>query len=472
VADRLAPVVDHPQRGSIGRAGRARAIGDLLVDRARVLEPWVLIGDDHEVGELGGGAPHRRPLGRVALPRRAEDDDEPAGRQRSKDVEHLAQRVLGMRVVDDDGEGLAGLHPRHPARHARRRSQRERSVMDVQAERLDHAEGRERVQHVEPARHPDPHPPVPARRLEVEGRAGRIGTQVAGPQIGLRVDPVGDDPVAGPIPEVGERRVVGVQDRDRGLLHQPRLRRTICLERAVELEVLARQVGHHADREAAVPRPLQRQPVRGRLHHHAVVAGLDHAGEERLELERLGRGAAVEVRLELVEDAGEDGADLPGVPAAGPQHLRGKGGDRRLAVGAGHTDDGEPLGRAAIPGVGGIGQGTTRPVDHQLRDRCVGELPLHHQADGTALDGLRGEVVPVDVHAGNGEEERARLHLPRVVGKRADLADRDADHPVRRDHVGQRTEAHAALGAHRGTGRRVRRARSQPRMMPVAWRSR
>ena len=127
----------------------------------------------------------------------------------------------------------------------------------------------------------------------MEARAGRVGLQVAGAEVGLGVDGVGDDAIAGPLAEVAEAGVVGVEDGDRRLLDQERLGRAVVLERAVELEMLAGHRRHHADVEAAVARPLQRQPVRRGLHDDAVVAGRDHPGQQLLELERLRRRVAL-----------------------------------------------------------------------------------------------------------------------------------------------------------------------------------
>ena len=46
----------------------ARAVGDGLVDEARILQPGVLVGDDGDVGQLGTGTAHGRSLGGIPLP--------------------------------------------------------------------------------------------------------------------------------------------------------------------------------------------------------------------------------------------------------------------------------------------------------------------------------------------------------------------------------------------------------------------
>ena len=267
-----------------------------------------------------------RPIGSrlvgIALPCRSEHGDQPAGGDRPQHLEHLAQRVGGVGVVDDDRERLTRVDPLHAAGHAGRDVERQRRVMDVESQRLDHRQCGERVRDVEASRQTDADGTVPARRLEVEAGAVRIRREVAGAKVGLGVDGVGDDPTARPLSEVAEAGIVGVEDGNRRLLDQARLGGAIVLDRAVELEMLAGHRRHHADVEAAVPRPLQGQPVRRGLQDDAVVAGGDHPRQQRLELEGLGRRVALGVELEVVEDAGEDGPDLAGMPAARPTASR------------------------------------------------------------------------------------------------------------------------------------------------------
>ncbi len=83
----------------------------------------------------------------------------------------------------------------------------------------------------------------------------------------------------------------------------------------------------------------------------------------------------------------------------------------------------------------------------------AGQLVFHHDRQRPARDRLRHVVMAVHVDARDGEEERARLDRPRVVGQAADLAHRQADHPLRPDLVGQLPERHAPRLAHRSVGR-------------------
>ena len=242
-----------------------------------------------------------------------------------------------------------------------------------------------------------------------------------------------------------------------------RLRRAIRLDGSVELEVLARHRRHHRDVEPAVARPSQRQRMGRGLHHDAVVAGVDHAREQLLQLERLRRRVAVIVRNDLVEDPDLDRPDLARMPSAAPQHLRGQGDHGRLAVSARYPDDGQLVARSAEPRIGGVGKGIPAVRHHQLRDamhpRALARPPPRSRRSRWLRRRSRARQ--------HGRPERRRtacpgVDAPRVVCQRRDLPDRDADHPFGADDVSQCPKSHA----HR------RNPRSQPRAMPVAARSR
>ncbi len=47
--------------------------------------------------------------------------------------------------------------------------------------------------------------------------------------------------------------------------------------------------------------------------------------------------------------------------------------------------------------------------------RHLGVLARRQNGDSARLHGLRDERVPVDMHARNGDEQRPRLHLARIV---------------------------------------------------------
>ncbi|GAA3366405.1 hypothetical protein GCM10020366_69950 [Saccharopolyspora gregorii] len=81
--------------------------------------------------------------------------------------------------------------------------------------------------------------------------------------------------------------------------------------------MVLREVGERADGEPGATDAAEREGVAGDLHRHVRDAVLDHDGQQRLQIGRLGRGeGAVEA---FPGDAGLDGADQPGGVPGGPQ---------------------------------------------------------------------------------------------------------------------------------------------------------
>ena len=61
-----------------------------------------------EVAQPRRDRAHQRALGAIAIAAAAEDRDDPAGRQRTRGLEQVLERVVGVRVVDDDADVVAG----------------------------------------------------------------------------------------------------------------------------------------------------------------------------------------------------------------------------------------------------------------------------------------------------------------------------------------------------------------------------
>ena len=102
-----------PSRAELDRArdrGRAvrldldvadRAGDDRVDDRLRILAARIVVRDDHDVGELGGDAPHLRPLLAVAVAAAAEDAEHAPGRELARRAQQRLERDRLVRVVDD-----------------------------------------------------------------------------------------------------------------------------------------------------------------------------------------------------------------------------------------------------------------------------------------------------------------------------------------------------------------------------------
>ena len=107
VPDRRAAVgdLDHLRRLRRPAAGPGQ---DLAADRRGILAARVVVGDDDQIGQLGGDPAHRRPLAGVALATGAEHHRQPAVRPQ-QGGQHRAQRARLVGVVDQREKILAAV---------------------------------------------------------------------------------------------------------------------------------------------------------------------------------------------------------------------------------------------------------------------------------------------------------------------------------------------------------------------------
>ncbi len=85
---------------------------DFGEDRARIFGARIVAGGDDEVASLARGVAHLGALGAVAIAAAAEERDDAAAGfrgQLARESDEVAQRVVGVRVVDDHGKGLARI---------------------------------------------------------------------------------------------------------------------------------------------------------------------------------------------------------------------------------------------------------------------------------------------------------------------------------------------------------------------------
>src|SRR5581483_2470826 len=111
--DRLPPVRDHL---IIGRR-RSEPGFDLPDDRERLLAPGVVGGQNRFPAQPGRDGPHLGTLPPVPVSAAAEYGDDPARREIADRLKEALQRVLGMGIIDDDGEVLTEIDLLEPARN-------------------------------------------------------------------------------------------------------------------------------------------------------------------------------------------------------------------------------------------------------------------------------------------------------------------------------------------------------------------
>ena len=197
----------------------------------------------------GRGGAHGRPLGGVAVAAAAEHHEHPACGGLAGRRQGLGQAVGRVGVVDDHGEGLAGVDRLEAAGHRRggRRARRPRWRRRCRAATAA-VGGREGVGHVEPAAEAAGAPRWPRQReAGVVGRHDRRrGRRPARRQRRDRRGVEEERPWGSSTVHHAELAEIG--------LEQARLGREVALLGAVEVEVVAAEVGEHGHGEARARR--------------------------------------------------------------------------------------------------------------------------------------------------------------------------------------------------------------------------
>ena len=214
----------------------------------------------------------------------------------------------------------------------------------------------------------------------------------------------------------------------------------VVVEVGVEVEVVVRQVGEAGGGEPGAVDPVHHQGVGRHLDGGQPHAGVDHAGQQSLELGGL-RGRPL-ARNDLPGDASADRADHARRDAGGAGDVLQQKGRRRLAVGAGDAEH-RQLRRRLAPG-GGRHRAHRRP--HR------GDPHLGHRQPERALDqqgrrpgghGGRSVVVAVGGRARDAAEEVAGADSPAVVRDRCDLGARISPQLEHVDRVEELVEQQA-----------------------------
>ncbi len=185
---------------------------------------------------------------------------------------------------------------------------------------------------------------------------------------------------------------------------EPPLGLEVLLQRAVQVEVILREVREDERVETNPTEPPERRAVRGRFDRGAPVPRVEHLPKETLKLDRLGCGERRATLLAADDPA--HGPDQSGPAIRGVEHRVQQEGRRRLAVRPRHADDVELLRRLPEEHVSGDSHGGAYVLDDELRNVDV-EQPLDHESDGAPFDRLPREIVTVDPFSGDTEEERS-----------------------------------------------------------------
>ena len=199
---------------------------------------------------------------------------------------------------------------------------------------------------------------------------------------------------------------------------EPLLGGEVVLHVAVEVQVVAGQIGPHGDIEPEAGDALHHQPGGGHLHDGDGAAALLQLGEQRRQLGRLegGVGRGLPASGQAEPQRPEDPRDLPG--GDGDRRHQVAGG--ALAVGAGDAHHLEPLVGPTGQLPGGQGHAAAGGVAAEPGQIAAGVAVGQHR-HRTARDGLVKVLKTVVAQAGQGGEEVARADRLGAVGDCGDL---------------------------------------------------
>ena len=420
MGDRFGAVLEHVDFVVTDCAGK-----HLRDDEVGWLVARVVAGDDDAVGKPRRQRAHHRPLGSVAVAAAAEQAPEPAAAldgQWAQRLQRFLERVGRVRIVDHDlgdrrparvgrcgmssgGRGRpACVEPACPARidldpdalHAARHRRHGRAgsggFVQRDPERAQDADDDEQIRGVVVADQGRGDSGFRATFAQIEGQALRLVANPFGAQPCRAAHRHGPNVDAGPCQRCRQSLALRIVDVDDGRA-QPgpgeelRLGLPVGRHVAVVVEMVLREVGERGDGDARSRQAMLGQSDRRRLDSADGEAACREVGEDALQGDRLGRRQA----------GRHDSLHRLARPAAGPpqgrprplggqrtqrawgltdpqrahhgrpladraQRLRDPPRCRRLAVGAGDSDDIDPLAGPAVEVAGDLAGGRLQPL--------------------------------------------------------------------------------------------------------------
>ena len=192
------------------------------------------------------------------------------------------------------------------------------------------------------------------------------------------------------------------------------------LESAVIVEVVAGEVGEKCAFEVQTADAVLMNGVRRAFHEGIIAAGFDHFGQKRVERDRIGGG--VGGFHGAIVDIVAHRRDQSHFIAQTAVELIEHGGNRRLAVGAGHADEAK-FARGVAVKTGGDRADQTFGVGHANEGEGVRSFDglAHQNGGGSVLNGLVHKRVAVGLGAFDGHKEETRADTAGVNGNAGDV---------------------------------------------------
>src|SRR6185437_7393074 len=324
--------------------GLADAGDDLLDDRGRALAARVVAGDDDEVAGFRSRQAHLLTLGAVAVAATAEEGNDTAAVDTNAVASkrnEIAESIVGVRVVNDDAEACAfrACYDLEAAGNLAQRRSRTCDLFERQAASESGAHGREEVIDIHAAAQWRLNGDRSVGSDEVE--AGVTHCEV---QVGRKVRRVRRIKsiahqlnICRWIEHLCGVGIILVDDgdprrRSTDTRKDLRLRTRVGFHRAVEVEVVLREVGEDRDIYRQAPDTFLFERMRAHLHHGLSAPGLHAFSKNRIDVAAFRSGVVGGTNLS--RDVGLDRAEQNALAADAREKLFEEKGRGRLAVGS------------------------------------------------------------------------------------------------------------------------------------------
>ena len=334
----------------VANAARLQSRLDLGQNRQRLLGAGIVACGDHKVASLPRGLAHLGTLGAVAVAAAAEERDHAAAglrRHLAGKGGQIAQGVVGVGVVHNHREGLAGIDGLKAAGNGLEAGNEFDQIGKRHATRMGRGEGGQQVENVHLAGETRDDFGRAGRGFEFEHRAGGRERMGGGAPVAL-ANSVGPDLSAGlrcRVSQFGSARVMRVDHGnarsriDRAVKEQS-LGGKVLLHRLVVIEVVAGEIGEDSHIEVDPGGAALIKGVAGNFGDQLGGSAGYSLGHKFKQISRLGggvNGRAHFARHVVLDGANENGLARCGVEQRLDQKCRG-----RLAIGSRNPRGREP----------------------------------------------------------------------------------------------------------------------------------
>lgn len=423
---------------------------DGIIDDGEWIFGARIVGGEHnEIAALASSIAHQRAFGAIAISTAAEERNDPSllawartgGAARasiwtfirtmrdeiSSECGEVAERVIGVRVVNHHREGLSAIDLLKTAGNVGESSDSFNDRFGGAVARIGRRGGGEHIVDIHSADQWGPDCDVARRHCHLKATAASCEMERLGVEVS-RGKAIGEHDGTVPLRLLQKLSAVLVVHIENGgarrtgaaALEQNLLGAEVVIHGAVVVEMIASEIRKHGDVKWNSEDALLFEGVRRDFHHCFGYTVGEPFGKQLIEFERLGRGVR----------SGEDfsgyvvfnRANERGLASRSVQDRFDDERGRAFSVCAGDTGIGDVLGGTIVEAGAQAGESTTAMRD--LRPGNCGTRSfgggVGDDGYGAGGDGLIDETIAVAFFSLHGDENRSGLHAARIVLYSAD----------------------------------------------------